>query len=107
MSPPLNADEKEKMIFELQDKLTQAEKNKEIMQQAKESEEKKGRMAKSRYEAQIKELNFKIEKLEQELREKTQESKIASSRLRELQSSGNGLPVKREKQILKPLDQHN
>jgi len=51
MSPPLNADEKEKMIFELQDKLTQAEKNKEIMQQAKESEEKKARMAKSRYEA--------------------------------------------------------
>jgi DNA repair exonuclease SbcCD ATPase subunit len=31
-SPPLNADEKEKMIFELTDKLTQAEKNKEIMQ---------------------------------------------------------------------------
>jgi hypothetical protein len=64
-------------------------------------------LQKQRYEAQIKELNFKIEKLEQELREKTQESKIASSRLRELQSSGTGLPVKREKQILKPLDQHN
>ena len=45
--------------------------------------------------------------MEQELREKTQESKIASSRLRELQSSGNGLPVKREKQVLKPLDPHN
>jgi len=28
----MNADEKEKMIFELTDKLTQAEKNKEIMQ---------------------------------------------------------------------------
>jgi len=28
-------------------------------------------LQKQRYEAQIKELNFKIEKLEQELREKT------------------------------------
>lgn len=97
LNPPMGADEKEKMIFELQDRLTQAEKNKEIMATAKDVEAKSGRMAKARYEAQIKELNFKIEKMEQELREKTQESKIASSRLRELQSSGNGLPVKREK----------
>ena len=37
LGPPATADEKEKLIFEIQDKLTQAEKNKEIMQQAKES----------------------------------------------------------------------
>jgi hypothetical protein len=64
-------------------------------------------MAKARYEAQIKELNQKMEKLESELREKTQESKIASSRLRELQSSGTGLPQKKEKQVLEPIGKHN
>ena len=46
----------------------------------------------------------KMEKLEIELREKTQESKIASSKIRELQSSGNGLPVKRERETLKPIN---
>jgi hypothetical protein len=45
----------------------------------------------------------KIERLEIELREKTQETKIASSKIRELQSSGNGLPIKRESVTLKPL----
>ncbi len=38
------------------------------------------------------------------MREKEQESKIASSKLRELQSSGTGLPVKRESVALKPLN---
>lgn len=52
----------------------------------------------------MKEMTAKVEKLEQELREKTQESKIASSKIRELQSSGNGLPVKRESTTLKPLN---
>jgi hypothetical protein len=46
----------------------------------------------------------KMEKLEIELREKTQESKIASSKIRELQSSGNGLPVKRERETLQPIN---
>lgn len=99
---PIELD-KEKQIDELKDKLLQAEKNKEIMQSARDSEINKNRMMRSRYEAQLKELNAKIEKLEVELREKTQESKIASTKIRELQSSGNGLPIKRENINLKPL----
>ena len=62
------------------------------------------RVEKARCDAQIKEMNAKMEKLEIELREKTQESKIASSKIRELQSSGNGLPVKRERETLKPIN---
>ena len=62
------------------------------------------RLEKARCDAQIKEMNAKMEKLEIELREKTQESKIASSKIRELQSSGNGLPVKRERETLKPIN---
>jgi hypothetical protein len=61
-------------------------------------------LEKIRCDAQIKEMNAKMEKIEIELREKTQESKIASSKIRELQSSGNGLPVKRERETLKPIN---
>lgn len=52
----------------------------------------------------MKEMQAKMERLEQELREKTQESKIASSKIRELQSSGDGLPVKKIREPLKPLE---
>lgn len=80
-----------------------AEKNKEILQKANETEVKSSRIQRARYEAQLKECNAKIERLEVELREKTQESKIASSKIRELQTSGTGLPMKRESVNLKPL----
>lgn len=95
--------DREKQIEELKDKLLTAEKNKEILMKASETDSKTMRMTKARYELQLKELNLKIEKLEGELREKTQESKIASSKIRELQSSGNGLPAKRESVTLKPI----
>lgn len=99
-------EEKNKQIDELTDKLLQAEKNKEILQKAAESEAKALRIAKARFAEKEKEMNAKMEKLEIELREKTQESKIASSKIRELQASGSGLPaVKRESVALKPLDQ--
>ena len=96
LKPLPGFEDKDKIIEELKDKLLQAEKNKEILQRSIESEVKSSRIGRSRLEAANKELNLKLEKLEQELREKTQESKIASTRIRELQTSGNGLPVKRE-----------
>lgn len=103
MSMPDEVD-KDKTIEELKDKLLQAEKNKEIFQKATETEQKSSRLQRARYEGQIKELNGKIEKLEVELREKTQESKIASSKIRELQSSATGLPGPRKESVtLKPL----
>jgi septal ring factor EnvC (AmiA/AmiB activator) len=74
----------DKSVQELQDKLLQAEREKEIISKAKEAEVKTGRIQRARLEAQIKELNTKIEKLEYELREKSQENKIASTRIREL-----------------------
>ena len=52
----------------------------------------------------MKEMQAKMERLEQELREKTQESKIASSKIRELQSSGDGLPAKKVRETLKPIN---
>lgn len=99
-------EDKDKVIEELKEKLLQAEKNKEILQKANDSEIKSSRVNKARNEALVKELNMKIEKLEQELRERNLESRIASTKIRELQSSGNGLPIKREKVDLKPLN-HN
>lgn len=77
-------EDKDKTIDDLRDKLLQAEKNREIIQQSRDSEAKAARLIKGKLDAQIKELNIKIEKLEQELREKTQETRIASTKIREL-----------------------
>lgn len=69
---PVGAPEdKDQKILDLQDRLAQAEKNKDILTQAHETQAKTARQSKARYEAQIKELNAKIEKLEVDLKEKT------------------------------------
>ena len=48
---------------------------------------------------------MKLEKMEQDLREKVLESQIASTKIRDLQSSQTGLPERRrESTNLKPLN---
>lgn len=96
------AGDSDKALEEHKEKLLTAEQNKEILVKAAETEKRAHKLTKAKYEAQLKEINAKVEKLEQQLREKEQESKIASSKLRELQASGTGLPAKRK--TLEPIN---
>jgi len=98
------AGDPDKALEEHKEKLLTAERNKEILAKAAETEQRAHKLTKAKYEAQLKELNAKVERLEQQVREKEQESKIASSKLRELQASGTGLPAKRESVALKPIN---
>ncbi|CDW91577.1 UNKNOWN [Stylonychia lemnae] len=77
----------EKLADELQSKLMQAERQREIAEKARDQEVKKSKKMTKQLQDQINQLQTQLEASQRQIREKEQEGRLASSKLREIQKN--------------------